>query len=350
MTYPFTYYLLTAPYTLVWKTLSLFRKKKQIVFYCDCYLDYVIFENVREHLPQMKIVAKNRQVKNELSSHGLDSVLWPVFPDVVIMARHAFHKFPSKGIVKIGTKHGVYHFKNLIRAEKFNAFSVYLFTSEYEVEEAKALGITCAQSGGYPKLDSYWFPDTDKKVEELRQKLGFNNGKPNILFTATWEGSGMSAVDKWCDRLSELTDEFNVMVTFHPFTNKKYFSKIKNTSGVVFLNDPKNYLYIKLADLMVGDTSSILAESCALDKPMVTFSVKESRRLTPNIVKLLQDISFRIDNFEELRSAIKHELDNPQQRSEQRQKYNKIMFDDLDGNHSKKAALKITNVLDEIMK
>ena len=350
MIFPFTYYLITIPYTIVWQLLKLFRNKKQLVFYCDCYLDYVIFENVRDHLPEMKVVAKNKQVKDELSDHGIDSILWPVFPDAVIMTRHAFHKFPSKRIVKIGINHGAYHFKQFIRAEKFNAFSLFLFTSEYEVNEAKEFGIKCAQSGGYPKLDPLWFPDTDKKVEELRTKINFNNGKPNILFTATWESSGMTAVDKWYDRLNELTDEFNVMVTLHPFLDKKYFSAIKSTPGIVFIDNPKNYLYLKLADLMVGDTSSIIAEFCTLDKPMVTFSVKESRRLTPNIVKLIKEVSYQIDDYSELRSAIRHALANPEEKSPLRQKYNKIMFDDLDGNHSKKAALKITKVLDEVMK
>ena len=141
MLFPFSYYLLTAPYTLVWLMLTSLRKKKQVVFYCDGYLDYVIFENVREFLPEMKIVAKNKKIKKELEVHGIKSILWPVFPDVVIMTRHAFHKFPSNKIIKLGINHGAYHFKQFIKAEKYNVFDLFLFTSEHEVKEAEEFGI-----------------------------------------------------------------------------------------------------------------------------------------------------------------------------------------------------------------
>ncbi len=349
MTFPFSYYLLTAPYTLVWQLVTLFRKKKQVVFYSDCYLDYVIFENVREYLPQMRIVAKNKKVKAELAQHGVDADLWPAFPNVVIMARHAFHKFPSHKIIKLGLNHGAYHFKNFIRAEKYNVFDLFLFTSEYEVKEAEAFGITCGQSGGFPKIDSFWLDGVDKKVEKLKKELKFNNRKPNILFSATWENSGMSAIDKWFDKLGELTDDFNVMVTLHPFCNKTYSDTIRNTPGVHFIEDTKNYLYLKLADLMVGDTSSIIAEFCTLDKPMVTFKVKESRRLMPDIVKLIEEVSYPIDEYNELKTSIKYALSNPYEKSYQRQKYNKIMFEDLNVKHGKIAAAKIQKILDQVL-
>jgi len=347
MIFPFSYYLLTVPFTIVWKVLSTFRKQKQVVFYCDCYLDYVIFENVKIYLPEIKIVAKNKQLKKELASHGIPSRLWPVFPDAVIMTRHAFHKFPCKKIIKLGINHGAYHFKNFIRAEKYNAFEIFLFTSEYEVQEAKDFGITCAQSGGFPKLDSFWFADTNDKLEQLKDKLNFNNNKPTILFTATWDASGMSAVDKWYDRLGELSKEFNIMVSLHSFTSEKYVSAIKNTKDIVFIEDPKNYLYLKLADLMIGDTSSIIAEYCTLDKPMITFSVKESKRLTPAIVTLIRDVSFQIDDYSKLKETIQYALKHPDEKSDLRQKYNKIMFDELDGKHGEKAASKMLAVLNK---
>lgn len=349
MIFQLSYYLYTIPYTIVWQLLSTFRKKKQVVFYCDCYLDYVIFENIRNYLPKMKIVARNRKVKAELTKYGVNSILWPVFPDIVIMARHTFYRFPSNKITKIGLKHGAYHFKNFIKAEKYNAFDLYLFTSEHEVKEAEEFGITSGQSGGYPKLDSFWLEGVDKKVEKLKKKLDFNNRKPNILFSATWENSGMSAIDKWYDKLDELTDNFNVMVTLHPSCGKKYVEVIKNTQGVHFIEDSKNYLYLKIADLMVSDTSSIIAEFCSLDKPMVTFTVKEAKRLSPEILKLIQAVSYPIDEFSQLKKTIKYVLKNPFEKSYQRQQYNKIMFEDLNVKHGKIAAAKIQSVLDKVM-
>ncbi len=345
MTFPLSYYILTIPYTLIWKALTIFRRQKSIHFYCDGYLDYVIFENVRPHLPEIKIVAKNKAVQKELLNYGIESTLWPTFPDVVIMTRHAFHKFPSKRIKKLAINHGAYHFKNFIKAKKYNAFDLFLFTSEYEVQEAKDFGINCAHSGGFPKLDSFWFADTDDQVKDLKNKLKFNNGKANILFTATWDGSEMSAVHKWHDKLAELTNDYNIMVSLHPFTSTDYVSRIKKTKGVFFIEDPKNYLYLKLADIMIADTSSIIAEFCALDKPMITFSVKESKRLTPHITELIKEVSYQIDEFSDLQKTIEYALKNPQEKSLQRQKYNKIMFDELDGQHGKKAASKFLEAM-----
>ena len=348
MLFPFSYYLLTIPYSAVWHIKSALRKERLTVFYCDCYLDYVIFENVRVHLPEMKIVAKNKEVKKELAEHNVKSILWPVFPDAVIMARHAFHKFPSNRILKLGLNHGAYHFKNFISAKKYNVFDLFLFTSEYEVKEAEAHGITCGQSGGYPKLDSFWFNDTEAKVKDLKNKLYFNNGKPTILFSATWENSGMSALGRWYDKLTDFTDEFNVMVTLHPFVGEKYENIIKETPGVHFIEDAKNYLYLKLADLMICDTSSIIAEFCTLDKPMVSFSVRESKRLTTNIVNLIKDVTYQIDDYKDLKKTIKYALANPFEKTYQRQKYNKIMFDDFDKKHGEKAATKIQALLSEM--
>ncbi len=345
ITFPLSYYLLTIPYTFIWKVLTIFRKQKQIHFYCDAYLDYVIFENVRPYLSEIKIVAKNKKVQKELVNYGIESILWPTFPDVIIMTRHAFHKFPSKRIKKLALNHGAYHFKNFIKAKRYNAFDMFLFTSEHEVQKAKDFGITCAHSGGYPKLDSFWFADTDEKVKDLKNRLKFNNDKANILFTATWDSSEMSAVDKWHNKLAELTDEYNVMVSLHPFTSQDYVLSIKKTKDVFYIEDSKNYLYLKLADLMITDTSSIIAEFCALDKPIITFSVKESERLTPHITKLIKEVSFQIDDFSVLKKTIKHALKNPQEKSPQRQKYNKIMFDELDGMHGKKAASKFIEAL-----
>lgn len=349
MIFPFSYYLLTAPYTLAWLCITGFHKKKQVVFYCAGYLDYVIFENIREYLPNIKIVAKNRKVKAELKQYGIKSVLWPVFPDVVIMARHAFHKFPSNKIIKIGLRHGAYHFKQFIRAEKYNAFDLFLFTSEHELKEAEEFGITCGQSGGFPKLDSFWLEGVEEKLENLKKRLNFDTKKPNILFSATWENSGLSAIDKWFDKLNDLTDEFNVMVTIHPFCSDTYAEKIKNTPGVHFIEDAKNYLYLKLADLMVGDTSSIIAEFCTLDKPIITFEVKGVKRLTPEIITLIKEVSYPINDFTELKSTIKYALANPYEKSFQRQKYNKIMFEDLNVKHGKIAADKINTVLERVI-
>jgi CDP-glycerol glycerophosphotransferase (TagB/SpsB family) len=336
---------LKIPYKIVWNTLKFFNKNKDIVFYCADYLDYVIFEEIRKHIPEITIVAKNKKVKKELELEGIDSILCPVFPKALIMARHAFHYFPEKQITKIGLRHGVYHFKKFISAKKYNRFDLYLFTSETEVEEAKALGITCGASGGFPKIDGMFKSDKEDINKQTRKELNFDN-RPIVMFSATWDKSNASAIDRWYNRLDQLTEKYNVLVTLHPWVSEQFKNTIRNTKNVYLIDDKRTLKYLMLSDVFIGDTSSIIAEFCSLDKPIITFKVDDNNnRLDSSIVEMLKKISERIDTFDQLEYAIELSLKNPNKLSPERMKYNNIMFDKLDGFHGKKSAEKILSLL-----
>jgi hypothetical protein len=128
-------------------------RKKEIYFYVDNILDYMIFKNIHKYMDNIKFIAKNTTVKNKLQKYGVNAEPYPVFPKVIIMARHSLHKFPSKQIISIGLRHGAYHFKDFISSKKYNRFDLFLLTSEREVEEARSKGIETAISGGFPKID-----------------------------------------------------------------------------------------------------------------------------------------------------------------------------------------------------
>ena len=100
-----------------------------------------------------------------------------------------------------------------------------------------------------------------------------------------------------------------------------------------------------IADLLVGDYSSIIGEFCAFDKPIITFKVPDSDRTIPEIQQLLKNISIQVDNFEELKTAIIESLKNPDEKSEQRKEANKILFYKLDGQAGKRAADEIKRLL-----
>lgn len=341
-------YLIQYPYRAIWHGLRTLKKNPKVVFYCADYLDYVVFGPVQKVLPSIPVVAKSKRVQHELRKHNIVCSLWPAFPEAVIMARHALHKFPEPGIVKIGLRHGAYHFKEFIKAKRYNAFDLYLMTSQKEVELAEKMGIHVAKVVGFPKLDPAFDGSYSKKcLDALRNKIAFNPQKPILIFSATWDQSGMSAIDKWCKQLGELTDHYNILVTVHPWTSKHFVNIIKQTPKVYFIPDKNVLPYLMLADIMIADTSSIIAESCALNKPIITFKVPGSSRSTPEVRRIIADISIQIDNFEEIHNAIKQCLEKPNEKSDQRRRANKTFFLKLDGKAGKRAAIEIKKLLKE---
>lgn len=334
-------YLLHYPYTIVWRIVKALRKHQQMAIYCADILDYVVLEPVLRYLPstKLRIVAKNYKVKRELRALGITSRRWPVFPDVVIMARHALHKFPARQIKKIGFRHGAYHFKDFIKPEKYNAFDLYFFTSRHELQQASAIGIRKGYAIGFPKIDAAFDGSiSPEQLSILARRLRLDTGKKTIIFSATWDGSGMSAIEQWVSNLDAFSDTYNILVTVHPFMSKKYLRILKHNPRIRFIRDRKIMPYLMLADILVSDTSSIIAEFCVLDKPIITFKVSPSRRLSAEIERLLDQISIRIASWDELSSAVEKALQDPCAQSHIRREYSKRIFDSPDGKAGARAA------------
>lgn len=335
----FAYYLYKYPYKLAWHVYKLFKKNPGIVVFCADPVDYIVLEPVLKHLPQLEVVVKNRKTARYLKKREIKFKRMPCFPRAVLMCRHATHKFPEEKIIKIGFRHGAFHFKEFANARYYNAFDVYFMTSQKEVEEAKAKGIRSARSIGFPKLDPIFNGTINAaRIEAARQKANIDRAKKTIVFTATWDKSGMSAIHKWIGHIVDFASNYNVLVTVHPWMSRRYVQQLKNTKGIFFIDDPDILPYLILADVLIGDTSSIIAEFCALDKPIVTFKVDETKRTVPGIARLLEDISIQLESVDQLKNAIEHCLNNPDVKSEARQKANRMMFDQLDGQAGRRAA------------
>ena len=332
-------YLIYLPYRAAWRIGRLFRKKRTIHFYCAGYVDYVVIKSIIKHFPAAKIAAKNKNVQAELKQYGVDSIVYPTFPDVLVMPRHTARKYPEKKMTKIGLRHGAYHFKDFVKAARYHAFDVYFVTSQKEVELARLKGITNTAGIGFPKLDAAFDGSwSEQALDRFREGLNLEKGKPVIIFTATWDRSGMSAVDRWADRLAEITDEYNVLVTVHHWTSKTFQEQIANTPGISFIKDKDILPYLMTADVMIADMSSIIAEFCALDKPIITFRVPDRKRTTEEIKNMLDDMTIRIDTFDELKDALREAVKYPDKLSKKRQHYNTVMFDQLDGQAGLRAA------------
>jgi hypothetical protein len=342
----FSEILIKYPYRLLWKLASVFNKTEGVIFYVESEHDYQVFKYVFPYINfPYKVVANTYSLARRLYTYGLKAKVWPVFPEVVVMARHAFHRFPDPNIKRIGLRHGPYHFKKMIGAEKYNAFDLFLFTSENEVAVARTHGVKVGVAGGYPKLDAFRDPVVMGKSRTLFIESGFNTVRKTILFTATWDRSGLSAIDQWAERLHELQDRYNLVVSLHPAMSLKYMKKVAGVKGAVLTSSEDLPAWMLAADYLVGDTSSVLAEFCALNKPVITFKVNPGRRLTPEIIQMIQDISVQIDHFDQLPEAIGAYEADPMLRQEQRENWNRIIFDDVHADQGLKAATIIEEFL-----
>jgi CDP-glycerol glycerophosphotransferase (TagB/SpsB family) len=342
----FSELLLKIPYSITWRLANSSLNAFPVVFYCTNYIDFLVFEPIRKYLPELTIVAKNRSVQNTLFEKGVSSILWPVYPKVVLMARHSLHMFPSNKIIKIGMRHGAYNFKKFINSTKYNRFNLFLFTSESELETAKNLGISNGEAIGFPKIDELHNNSITKEIIRTKKnEIGFEENKKVILFSATWNKSSISAIEKWYEKLEILIEDYNVLVTVHPFTEANYISKIKNMPSVYFIENENINIYLAMADLLVGDTSSLIGEFCSLNKPIITFEIEERGRLNPEIIEMLNDISFRVNSFKDLCVLLPRAFENKNLHEEQRKKHTSIMFTNLNGFSGKIAANKIADFI-----
>ena len=347
-------YVIYYPFRIAWHAKKLIRtitkKPIDIAFYCGTPVDYIVARGVLPLLPHCRIIAKNKKVKQDLFElYGVENcTIYPAFPDIVLMARHVARKFPEKKMIKYGMRHGAYHFKDFVSSARYNAFDNFFVTSEEEVRQAKEKDINNCVAVGFPKLDdAFTGKITHEHLKKVKQSIPtFDSNKKTIIFTATWDKSNMSAVALWSKRLSELTKDYNVLVTLHPWVSKGHIEQVKNTENVHYIYDKDILPYLMISDVMIGDISSIIAEFCALDKPIVTYKTPDGKRTSQEILNMLNEISYRVDTFEEMTSAIKTATLNPQEHSQARAKHNKIMFDELDG----KAGERLAHFINEKIK
>ena len=200
------------------------------------------------------------------------------------------------------------------------------------MEEGKSLGMTTVQSVGYAKLDPFFNGEwTSKMSDDLSLKIDLDPTKKTLLFSGTWDKSGMSGVEFWYNKLDEFAPKYNVLVTLHHMMSKEIVDYVKQTENIYFINDKNVLPYMTISDVLISDTSSIIGEFCAFNKPIITFKTKTADRFTDEIKQLIQDISFQISSVSELKIHLESFLQNTRIHEDNRKKYNLIMFDLLDG-------------------
>lgn len=295
------------PYRFFWRISKSRKKLIPCIVYCADPLDYTILEPVVRHLDTVCIyVAKNRHTEAFLRKKGIVPRRMPVFPEMVLMARHSTWKFPVPAIRKYGFRHGPYHFKTFTSVRNYRPFTLYFLTSQAEATEARKMGLTNVAAAGYPRLDPAFDGSwTEEKLQDFRKENLNNNKKPVLLFSATWDKSGMSAVGRWYRRLKELTADYEVCVTLHPWMSRDVFLTVKNTPDVFLAGTDDLLPLIMLADCTISDTSSIIGEFIALDKRIITFRTGRAERKPDTLDAMLDKTGYRVESFDDLKQTLK---------------------------------------------
>lgn len=348
-----TYYLNLIPYRIAWHIYKLLHKRELNIVHVESDFDYFLFRNIAKYLSSLEIAVTDRKLIGQIKQIAPKSTIFHVYPfcypDSVVMFRNAAWKYPVRRIIKIGLEHGAYNFKRFPKPYYYNLFDLYMMTSFQDVDRLQSLGVTTVKSVGYPKSDSLFDGSyTQSMLNSLRTKLGLNPNKSTVLFSATWDGSGMSAIAKWYNRLDSLVSKYNILVTLHPRMSERYYKFLQQVIGIHFINDMDVYPYLLIADVCIGDTNSLIAEFCIVNKPIITFSIESTVRTMDDVIGLITDISIRIDSFDQVEPAIEQAIRTAQETASTRQNVIRTFINPLDGKAGWRAAQEIIRLIPKL--
>jgi len=114
--------------------------------------------------------------------------------------------------------------------------------------------------GGYPKVDELLMINIDR--DEMCTALSLDSSKPVILFAPSW--GGKQSPDAGIHNAKHLRDVENLLIIPHSadYRFAKQYAAVIPEGGNI-------NKYLHLADVVVSDVSSVLAEASLLGKPVV---------------------------------------------------------------------------------
>lgn len=178
--------------------------------------------------------------------------------------------------------------------------------------------------GHFDVIETGW-----SKVDPLFPVKNIKNLKPVIILASTFTES-MSLVhnDEVFEEIKRLVklDYWNWIITLHPKMDELIVSKFKNLKGnVEFVLNLDSLDPLKKADIMLSDTSSVIAEFIIQNKPVVTFKNQKPG-------KHLIDI----DKVTDIEKSLKLALSKPENLMIEIEKYVKNIHPYYDGKSSER--------------
>ena len=215
--------------------------------------------------------------------------------DVLVCAHLSDALFPRSAGKSVQIFHGV-SFKNLAVREKALRFDFLCLPGRYHAELYLRSGLV--RSGGSRCLVT-GFPKADALVHGARDRimllggLGLDPLKPTLLFAPT--GDKHNALETLGAELIQAVaadGRFNLLVKPHDHPKRKidWFQELAPLEGgpVRLVRDLDVVPYLRAADVLLTDASSVAVEYTLLDRPIVFLDVP----------KLIQHVQKRAPNLD----------------------------------------------------
>jgi len=157
-------------------------------------------------------------------------------------------------------------------------FDLYLtqgeyFTNRFNQLRDKHRNFEVVESG-WCKLDNLYQDDENKLKDRLLKKY---NSKKIILYAPTFSPSLTSGEEllKSIDKISKEKDIL-LLIKFHDKMDKDIIKKYQKLSDVVIWEAKDITPLLKISNIMISDTSSVVYEFILLDKPVITLNSTSS--------------------------------------------------------------------------
>lgn len=171
-----------------------------------------------------------------------------------------------------------------------------------------------------------------------------------VLYAPTWS-QGLSSAPMFGERLVELIRggrrDLSIIIKPHPVTGEHHpewmatwRALAEADADVHLVEDPATDVmpYLKAADLLISDASSVLFQYLAVDRPIILITNPErhtSFQFDPmGIEWRWRDVGEELHDVEDLPAAVERAIDDPRLGAERRAYYTRQLFGDLTDGHA----------------
>jgi len=263
-------------------------------------------------------------------------------PHVVIMAEAIFGELRPRlpRTLFVHTRHGLA--SKMVSYQGANECDYLCVTSDFMRD--------WYQQGGAKPRGDFWvigYVGLDPLFRGDTPPLPFqrNPGQKTVLYAPTFNRP-FSSASMLGDRLVELIrgprQDISIVIKPHPLVAEQSPEWMETWRGLVREHENVHLTadanedvmpYLRAADALITDASSVQLYYLALDRPMILINNPERfncEYFDPRGFEWSwRDMGKQIDNMEELPAAVSSALSDPRLNSDRRTHYRKLLFDDL---------------------
>ena len=332
---------------------------KKILFCASSPMNYAMFKPIHKRLKQDERIelwfTANHKVKEIYRAVGLEDER-VVYKTLTYLRHYDMCICPSffyerkNADVRVQIFHGV-SLKNRAIHKKALAFDKLFLAGNYMRNK-------CIETWGLteddPRFEMIGMPKVDSLVNgslnraEIKQGLRINNNLPTVIYAPTRPSITSSSLQMVGEQIiNTVTDMgINFLIKLHDRAYKQWRRKSEDwkqklarleRSNVRVIEDYDIIPYLFISDLLISDISSVINEFSLLDKPIVLYDVprligfhkrKELKRglKTSDLEDWGRDVGVIVNDMDNLKKAIQHGLEHPEEKSEIRREFARKFF------------------------